>query len=909
MNHPLRPSLRNLVAVILATCASAAHAQAAVKPNVIVFLADDMGFGDTSAYLGKKLEAGGAPVPVTVKTPNMERLAASGTIFTDVHAPSSMCSTSRYALLTGRYAWRSYQQTLTISNWGSPAMIDDDRRTIGDMFRSAGYTTSALGKWHVGNTYYAQDGTELPPSSGSPTQAYFDSVRFPTAANPNVTSIYTGPVQQGFDSYFGLLDNNQITPGNLIGFVRNNTLQGIPTYNSNNPIVAGWDMTKADEGIANEALNQIDAFAGVGGGTPGTKPFFMYYAAISNHADYTPPTTLTLQGTNYAVRDQAILTDGRNPPLREDMVLQNDIVLGAMLDKLQNTIDPLTGGPMIDNTIIILSSDNGSDRTSSNSDAGLQDKKRSIYEGGHRVPFIASWAGHIPQGAVSDQTFGLNDLYSTFASMTGTPLARNEAEDSENILPALTGATPNQFTRPGYLVNHDHTLGSALVPSGAALAIRSGNMKLVVSPSLVNTPVSATPGQAIPVALYDLSVDPHEDNNLVNNPAFAPVVAQLREQVLEYRNQGFSRSNIQTPYGPLLSTDGGADLINSLTGAVGYKFTVGAAPVALTRLGLWDDAAGDAINQETNAFNPDGDTVGTPDGLAVNHWVRLFDSQTQTQIAQLQITNANSVVEGEFRYVNLPTTLLLKPGHDYALTMSKGVDGDLVHGPAPFSGTSPVPTLSLTNFIPLRATTDGQYPTTLPDGTTMSGAPSEQQFAYRFYVGPTATLTSIPLQLVDFNSDGSADGADFLIWQRGLGTTGAVRAQGDADGNGVVDAFDLSLWSSVATAGTAADFNADGLVDGADAKIWQQNVGALSATFYQGDAQGDGMVDGADLAVWIANLGAASSPAFAAALAHVPEPSSFALAALGLVALARRRSRSAAHEKRRTSPALHFRSC
>jgi hypothetical protein len=235
--------------------------------------------------------------------------------------------------------------------------------------------------------------------------------------------------------------------------------------------------------------------------------------------------------------------------------------------------------------------------------------------------------------------------------------------------------------------------------------------------------------------------------------------------------------------------------MNSITGAVGYEFTVGASPALITRLGLWDDGAGDVINQETTQFNQDGDTVGLPDGLAANHTVRLFDKTTGVAIASMQVTNANSTVEGEFRYVNLPNALTLYAGREYALTMSTTTsDGDLFHSSVPFSGMAPVYSSLLTDFEARRANTAGAYPSLLPDGTTATGAAAEEIYEHRFFVGPTATLASIPVFMADFDSDGDADGRDFLIWQRGLGMANPTRANGDADLDGVVGALDLQLW-------------------------------------------------------------------------------------------------------------------
>jgi hypothetical protein len=417
------------------------------------------------------------------------------------------------------------------------------------------------------------------------------------------------------------------------------------------------------------------------------------------------------------------------------------------------------------------------------------------------VPFVAAWPGKISAGAVSDQLFGLNDIYATVAALTGAQLTPYEAEDSENILPALLGDAG--FQRPGFPIMHDDSMVNAIeeIPDGAALAIRSGNYKLILGPALVNKPAQpeGAAGQAIPVAFYDLSVDLGETNNLLNNPAYAGQIEALSRHALSYRNRGFSRSTIQHTYGPMFRTDGGTDLNNGINGALGFEFTVGDAPIALTRLGMWDDDAADFAFQETNVSNPDGDTGGTPDGLARNHWLRLFDKATGQVMASVQITNANSVIEGEFRYTNLAAPLILYAGQEYALTMSTQVgDGDFYHSSIPVSGTSPITSSLVGDFQPRISSADGTYPTLRPGGAPATGDITESIYEERLFLGPTATIVPIPPQFADFNSDGRVDGADFLILQRGIGLSGATRAQGDADGNGLVNGLDLSLWRAVA---------------------------------------------------------------------------------------------------------------
>jgi arylsulfatase A-like enzyme len=709
-------------------------------------------------------------------------------------------------MLTGRYAWRTNVPHLVVgSEWTANPMNDAQRKTMANMLKSVGYDTQAVGKWHLGVKMYDQSGNVFNVIRNPPLQSDFDQVRWPTTANPNPSgpALAFGPNDAGFDYYFGALHNNDFEPQSIRAFFEDRDVVGTLTWN-NGPVATDWDATKVGEIQGNRALDLIDEHAA---GSPGSvNPLFMWYAPHAPHSPYLPPATMNIQGHNYSVAGQSIYTNNTVSAnaaerARADLVLQNDMILGEMLDKLESTIDPRTGAPMIDNTLLIFTSDNGAGVKTAYSTGGLRDKKRAVTEGGHRVPFVAAWPGKISAGAVSDQLFGLNDIYATVAALTGAQLTPYEAEDSENILPALLGDAG--FQRPGFPIMHDDSMVNAIeeIPDGAALAIRSGNYKLILGPALVNKPAQpeGAAGQAIPVAFYDLSVDLGETNNLLNNPAYAGQIEALSRHALSYRNRGFSRSTIQHTYGPMFRTDGGTDLNNGINGALGFEFTVGDAPIALTRLGMWDDDAADFAFQETNVSNPDGDTGGTPDGLARNHWLRLFDKATGQVMASVQITNANSVIEGEFRYTNLAAPLILYAGQEYALTMSTQVgDGDFYHSSIPVSGTSPITSSLVGDFQPRISSADGTYPTLRPGGAPATGDITESIYEERLFLGPTATIVPIPPQFADFNSDGRVDGADFLILQRGIGLSGATRAQGDADGNGLVNGLDLSLWRAVA---------------------------------------------------------------------------------------------------------------
>ena len=259
---------------------------------------------------------------------------------------------------------------------------------------------------------------------------------------------------------------------------------------------------------------------------------------------------------------------------------------------------------------MIFTSDNGGTGESSEM-AGLRDRKASLYEGGHRVPFIVAWpGGGVPAGAVSRASFGLVDLYSSVAALFGHELGLDEAEDSANVLPALTGqVTGAQFQRPHPMEFHDDVIATNDLPDDALLSIREGPYVLQIDGQLVNEARLSGPdrGRAVPIKLFDLDADLHQDEDLLGLPEHEERVNLLARRLLQYHNRGYSRS-LGLGAGQILQSDGGVDLRNDRNGAIGYQFTVGAQPLLVQSLGLWDDAAADYKNNETGTKKrrPDG---------------------------------------------------------------------------------------------------------------------------------------------------------------------------------------------------------------------------------------------------------------------------------------------------------------
>jgi arylsulfatase A-like enzyme len=721
-------------------------AQAQVAPNIIVMLADDMGIADTSAYLNRSLGPGAAPIKRTLRTPQLERLAAQGVLFTDVHSSSSMCSPSRYALLTGRYPWRTYNKHDVVEGWSARPLIDEGRPTLASLLKREGYRTAAIGKWHLGFRLIGQDGQSVPHET---TEANWNRVRVgPAAGGGTVRSILDGPLDHGFDEFFGVdLNSGARNAGKLKGFIENDRFEGVPTWggartrsggSTIGPGVPEWDLQRMGERYLNRILDRIDAHVAAGQDAP----FFLYFSPQGNHVPVDPAESIVVQGQRHAIRDRARYTDGTDADLRGDMVLENDLAVGLLLDKLATLQDPRTGRPLRESTLFVFTSDNGSDVATSGVE-GLSGKKLSLYEGGHRVPFIVVWpGGGVPAAAVSRAHFGQLDLYASIAALLGHPLGPDEAEDSADVLPALLGqVTDASFRRPHPLVMHDDSDPTNRLPDDALLAIREHPYVLLIDGQLVNQDrlAGSDRGRAVPLGLFNLDTDLGQKNNLLGLAQHRPLVDRLAGQLRDFHNRGSSRA-LGLGADQILHTDGGADLRNDRNGAVGYEFTVGAQPVLVRSLGLWDDAAADQANQETLRLD-DGQTAGLPDGLKVRHRVRLFERSTRKLLATVAVTNANSYLQGEFRYVDLPAPVRLEAGATYALTMSTTAgDGDLFHHFAAFTGVSPAPSNLVGNFVARIATSAGGYPARHPDGPDGAANRHPDMFRARMFVGPNARI-------------------------------------------------------------------------------------------------------------------------------------------------------------------------
>ena len=514
--------------ILLSLCLGVLSLSAAEKPNIIFFMADDMGMGDTSAYQ----DFTGNAAEVQLHTPQMERLARLGVRFTDAHTPSSRCTPTRYGLLTGRYPWRSRMKWWVLFGAQGDPLIEADRPTLASMLRGAGYGTGMVGKWHVGLRYRQ--------SNGQPAAAWADA---------DLTQLlHTTPLDHGFDFAWYTSrshgtsgpdanhrnaakrnrPNQTVGPGHLHG------RKAVGATKEGKQLVTEGDsayvLTRLGSRHSDHALEFLNAH--VGGAQTKERPFFVYYPANSNHGPYTPDKAIGGRPVAGAARTKS----GAPMDARHDYIYENDVALGRLIDWLEATPDPRRAGrKLIENTLVIFTSDNGAEKNSNIATGPFRSHKGSCYEGGHRVPFIAAWpAGGVGDGRAdtpgqsNDSIIGLTDMYATFAEMAGAALpdlasGAKGAEDSVSVLPALRGKTLRN--RPPLFFN-DHKEAKA---DPAAAAMRVENWKLFFDASLLRE------GIAQPVELFDLAVDPREERNLIDDPKHQHLIRKLTQTALRYR--------------------------------------------------------------------------------------------------------------------------------------------------------------------------------------------------------------------------------------------------------------------------------------------------------------------------------------------------------------------------------------
>lgn len=450
------------------------------RPNIVMILVDDMGYGDLGCYNA------GSKIP----TPHIDGLAKAGLKFTDAHAAGSVCHPSRYGLMTGQFPYRA-----NVGKWRTEATIAKDRLTVGKLLQKQGYRTAMVGKWHLG---FDEDGYDKP--------------------------LPGGPADRGFDTYFGIRASTDIPP---YFYIRGREAVMPPTekIGDNFSEVEGWNRIQGAfwraGGIApdlkleevlprftDEAVKVIANHEKEGDG----KPLFMYLAYPAPHTPWLPS-------------EEFVGKSGAG--MYGDFMVMVDAMVGRVLKQLEKS-------GMSGETMVIFSSDNGPvwydkdvKRFGHDSVGGLRGMKGDAYEGGHRMPFIVRWPGKVKGGRVSDEVICFTDMLATFAALTGYELGEDDGPDSFNALPVILGKGKGERVRESLV----------LQSSGGVYHVRMGDWKLIdnLGSGGFTRPGKVKPKQGEPKGqLFNLKDDVVETKNVY--AAHPEVVAKLMGEIERVRN-------------------------------------------------------------------------------------------------------------------------------------------------------------------------------------------------------------------------------------------------------------------------------------------------------------------------------------------------------------------------------------
>lgn len=499
------------VTVMVAASSNPLHAQQADRlPNILFILADDLGYGDVACFNSES----------RIPTPNCDKLAADGMRFTDAHSPSTVCTPTRYSILTGRMQFRTGMKGV-FTGVGGPNLIEEGRLTLPQMLRDKGYATACIGKWHVGMSFFDKEGNRIEDQG-------LDGVRQIDFSRP----IPDAPTHRGFDTFYGTAccpttdwlyafvdgDRIPVPPTQLLDKSRlpshpysHGCRRGLVASNFNHEEVDLVFLKKSVEFLEQHVKSSPD------------KPFFLYHSMQAVHLPSFPAKPFkgkTASGPH------------------GDFIFEMDSIVGELL----KTLDRLG---VADSTLVMFASDNGPEvptvlemRKTHKHDGARpwRGVKRDQWEGGHRTPFIVRWPGKVRAGSTSDQLTSLTDVMATCAAIVNATLPKDAAEDSYNMLPVLLGMQGDQPVRR-YLLQQTMSL---------AMSIRDGQWKYLdhrgsggnnyhraMKPYALKETDPEALGQ-----LYDLETDPGETTNLYSR--HPGIVKQLKGQLEQFKKSGRS---------------------------------------------------------------------------------------------------------------------------------------------------------------------------------------------------------------------------------------------------------------------------------------------------------------------------------------------------------------------------------
>lgn len=439
-----------IIFILLMSAVWSSNAQTnSEKPNIVFIVCDDLGYGEIQSL---------APETSKIKTPFTDQLTKEGMVFTDAHSGSSVCTPTRYGIMTGRYSWRSKLQSGVVQGF-APNLIKEDRPTIGNLLKDQGYHTAIIGKWHL-NFQYLDSVSKKPISKITKKQL------------PPVGAIIPdGPINRGFDYYHGF-----------------HHARDMKAVIENDKVILYDDEINMLPRLTNKSVAYINQQAKNKDG----KPFFLYVPLGSPHTPILP--SKEWQGKS-GMGDYA------------DFVMQTDATVGAITDALK-------ANGLSENTLVIFTSDNGTSKAADIEglaekghivSAGYRGSKSDLWDGGHRVPFIVKWPNKVKPNSTSDALICLTDIMATFSEITDVAVPSKSGEDSVSFLPALQGEEINS-TRAGVI---HHSISGHF-------AYRLGKWKLLLAKGSGgwSSPREKEFADMPKAQLYDIENDPSETKNV-----------------------------------------------------------------------------------------------------------------------------------------------------------------------------------------------------------------------------------------------------------------------------------------------------------------------------------------------------------------------------------------------------------
>lgn len=492
--------LKHILTIFIGLVSSSAYTQK--LPNIVILYGDDLGYGDLQCYNKNS----------KIPTPNLDKLASEGMLFTDGHSSSGICTPSRYALLTGRHHWRKFHG---IVNALGNSAFDKERLTLPEMLKEKGYHTGAIGKWHLGWDWDALR-IKNPPSKVKNHFSAFDW----NQAVPN------GPLDHGFDYYFGdtvinfppyaWIENDKLVkaPDAMMDSKKWKKIKEGNWECRPGPMVSDWNPYDNIPATTAKGVDYIKQQA------KSDKPFFLYFAYPSPHAPIIP-------------NDQFDGKSGAGP--YGDFVHETDDSIGQLLTAIKESGEA-------ENTLVIFSADNGpekyayarTDKYDHWSPYPLRGLKRDIYEGGHRVPFIIKWPGKVAAGKRSDALISQIDIMATIAAIVDYKLPDQQAEDSHNMLPLITDKS-NKGPRTVHIHNTFANAYAIRENDWLLLDAKSGYHSKVAKGWEEKNGYKKEPESG---QLYNLKDDLSQKKNLIDQ--YPEKVTAMKAKLKKIREQGYS---------------------------------------------------------------------------------------------------------------------------------------------------------------------------------------------------------------------------------------------------------------------------------------------------------------------------------------------------------------------------------